>query len=897
MMDIEERDDRVMALAAEALNRLSGDRERFLQQSCQNDPGLYQEVSEVVSWEERMGGFLRQPLIDFIDLDGFDRPFEPGQVVADRYEIIREVGEGGMGVVYEAYDRKRDELIAIKCAKVGFERLPPELNGALKVRHPNVCLVNEIHSTTTALGKLDFLTMEFLDGETLLNRLTRGRMESDEALKIARQLCAGLAEAHRSEVLHRDLKPANVILAHDKNKKPRAVITDFGLAADQDGNTDLLGGTLAYMSPEMKQSGQTSTASDVYALGVILYEMVTGQKPFPETAGRNGDVTMLSAPSKLVRHVPRIWDDAVLPCLAPRPEKRPSVEQILAILDRKPLYRRPWVAIAALALFTIGTAVEPEIMAFFHPPDVRLAILPVQAPPDLVQMGNGILSDVTERVKRLQKKAATISVMPPSEVAGSSVMPPSEVAGGLVSSPEQAGQMLHATHALQLKLSREGPDIVVEQFLIELAHQTRVGDFSNRYSPQTVVDIPSALTGAISSTLHFPRPERSDEIASVALVAYERGLFYLSRDSYSYDEAINSFQEAATQDPHSPLPLAGLAEAELAKYEGSSDQKWLEQARQSLQKAEALNRDSVRVLLACGRLSLKEGKYPAALDYYGRIRETEPRNIDAFQGMAFTLDAENKVERAIQNFRQAIELDPQLYSSYETFGSFYFNRGRYQEAEEQFRQGIKLAPGRPAAYANLGGVLLDERKYAEAVEALQTSLKLKETPHALNNLGAAYAFLKRDDLAMQNYRRAATLQPGNVLYRVNLGDSERRLGNLVDAKPAYREGKRLALARLEANPQQGQMRALLAYCRARLGEKAGAKDDAAWALKSWPGDNQVVRNVVLTYVALRDTDDALKALSQGTAKLAEELDAHPDLAEFRQNLRFREWVDKKRKGG
>lgn len=882
MMDTEERDDRVMTLAAEALNRLPGDRDRFLQLACQNDPGLYQEVSEVVSWEERMSSFLPRPLIEFIDLEGLDRPFKPGQLIASRYEILREVGDGGMGVVYEAYDRKRLERIAIKCAKLGYERLSPELRGALKVRHPNVCLVNDIHKVAIDLGELEFLTMEFLDGETLLSRLAPGKLEHDEAMKIARQLCAGLAEAHRSGVLHRDLKPANVILTHDKNKKLRAVITDFGLAADQDGNTDLLGGTPGYMAPEMKQSGQTSTASDVYALGVILYEMVTGQKPLPETAGSNGNAPTLAAPSKLVKHTPRIWDDAILPCLAPRPEKRPSVEQILATLNRKPLYRRPWVMIAALALITIGTALRPGIAAFFQPSDIRLAILPVQAPQDLVQMSNGILSDVTERIKRLQKKAATISVMPPSEVVR-----------GTVSTPEQAGQLLHATHALQLRFSRQGSDIVVEQSLIELAHQTHSDDFSNRYSPQMVGDIPSALTGAIASALHLPRSERSDVVAPSALVAYERGLFYLARDSYSYDEAINSFQEAAAQDPHSPLPLAGLAEAYLAKYEARSDQKWLEQARQSLQKAEALNRDSVRVLLAAGKLSLKEGKYPAALDYYERIRETEPRNIDALYGMASTLNAENKVESAIQNFRQAIQLDPQLYSSYETFGSFYFNRGGYQEAEEQFRQGIKLAPGRPVAYANLGGTLLNERKYAEAVEALKTSLKLKESPQAFNNLGAAYASLKRDDLAIESYRRAATLQPGYVLYWVNLGDSERRLGTLADAKLAYQEGQRLALARLATNPQQGQMRAFLAYCRARLGDKVGAKNNAAWALKSSPGDNQVIRNVVLTYVALGDTDDALKALKLGTAKLAEELDAHPDLAEFRQNLRFREWVNKK----
>lgn len=886
---MQDREERLMGLAGDVLRTPVEQRKTFLQAACHQDKELFDEVSEIVEWEERMGFFMRDPLIELIEQEGLDRPFKPGHVIANRFEIIREVGDGGMGVVYEAYDRKQEQRIAIKCAKLGYERLPPELRAALKVRHPNVCLVNEIHTASTDLGDLDFLTMEFLDGETLLDRISRGRLESAEALNIARQLCAGLAEAHRSGVLHRDLKPANVILSPEKNpeiKELRAVITDFGLAVDQDGNTDLIGGTPSYMAPELKQSGQTSAASDVYALGVILYEMVTGQKPFLETTSSNGRSSAPPAPSKLVKSLPGIWDDAILPCLAPNPEKRPSAKQILAVLDRPPFYHRPWVsrvAIAALILLVAGAFLWPSIYDHFHP-SIRLAILPPQAPPDLAQFSGGMLSDVAEQVKRLQRKAVTISVMPPSQVAEA-----------LVSTPEQAAQTLHATHALQLTFSRQGTDIVVEQSLVELAHQTQVGNFSDRYSPQMVGDIPSALTGAISSTLHLARPAHADEISPSATVAYARGLSYLARDYYSYDEAINSFKEAAAQDPHSPLPLAGFAEAQLLKFDATKEKDWVDRARQSLQNAEALNRDSVRVLLAAGRLSLIEGRYPAAMDYYNRIQETEPRNVNALYGLGFTWAAEGKEENAIKSFRQAIELDPQLYSSYENFGSFYFTLGRYPEAEEQFRKGIELAPGRPGAYANLAGILVDEQKYVEAVAALQTSLKLKENPQSFNNLGAAYAFLKQDDLAAQNYRRAAALQPGNIRYWLNLGDSARRLGNLADAKSAYQEGQRLALAQLETNPQQGQARALLAYSRARLGDRVGAKNDAAWALKVRPGDNQVIRDTFLAYIALGDQDDALNALRLGTEKLAEELDVHPDLAEFRQNLRFKEWIDKKHK--
>ena len=175
-----------------------------------------------------MGSFLLRPVVASSD---FPLPFEAAQVVSERFEILRKIGEGGMGVVYEAFDRKRNQRIAIKSAKPGFHRLlSPELEGALKVRHPNVCLVSEIHTAQTRNGDIDFLSMELLQGETLSARLSaQKKLPNDEALEIACQLCAGLAEAHRSGVLHRDLKSANVILCKGASGI-RAVITDFGLA-------------------------------------------------------------------------------------------------------------------------------------------------------------------------------------------------------------------------------------------------------------------------------------------------------------------------------------------------------------------------------------------------------------------------------------------------------------------------------------------------------------------------------------------------------------------------------------------------------------------------------------------------------------------------------------------
>src|SRR5436309_1027371 len=192
-----ERDHRLMAVVVSALQQPLHQRKSFLQVACHDDTQLYQEATETVEWEERMGNFLLEPLLIFND---FEKPFHPGEVISERFEIIRDIGEGGMGVVYEAYDRKRAQRIAIKSAKPGFRRLlTPELTSALKVRHPNICLVNEIHTTSTSHGEVDFLTMEFLDGQTLSSRLSaEGKLGQEEALEIARQICAGLAEAHRS---------------------------------------------------------------------------------------------------------------------------------------------------------------------------------------------------------------------------------------------------------------------------------------------------------------------------------------------------------------------------------------------------------------------------------------------------------------------------------------------------------------------------------------------------------------------------------------------------------------------------------------------------------------------------------------------------------------------------
>jgi hypothetical protein len=159
-----ERDEQIMKIFEAVLKRPVVERVAYLRQVAEGDDNLFNEVTEQLNWHERLGSFLVQPLIVYKE---WDRPFQPGEIVSNRFEIVREVGEGGMGIVYEAFDRKRTHRIAIKSAKPGFRSfLSPELENAIRVRHANICLVNEIHTAETAFGEIDFLTMEFLEGET-----------------------------------------------------------------------------------------------------------------------------------------------------------------------------------------------------------------------------------------------------------------------------------------------------------------------------------------------------------------------------------------------------------------------------------------------------------------------------------------------------------------------------------------------------------------------------------------------------------------------------------------------------------------------------------------------------------------------------------------------------------
>ena len=889
MQSSAEDDDVVMKLAEEAMLLSPADRERFLSLKCQERGDLYSQVAEVVEWEERMGNFLRQPLIELIELDepeAAKKPIHPPQEISDRFFVVREIGEGGMGVVYEAMDRRRGQRIAIKCAKPGFgSLLSPELEGALRVRHPNICLVNDTHTAKTLSGEVEFLTMEFIDGETLSARLAREHMlHGEDALNIARQLCAGLAAAHEAGILHRDLKTSNVILSRKDDGTLRAVITDFGLASEARLENGLEGGTPRYMAPELWHDQKPSKASDVYALGVILYEMVSGSPPFSTRDSWEFESPKPPhAPSLFNKDLDVRWDRAILGCLDSDPHKRPKASDILKIFEKRPVWRSPALAIALLAIVGLIAGFQRPLLRIFKPADVRLAILPVQADAETAAMGREALQKVAENIQQSNSNASLL------------VVPAADNLRQGIDRPEQAYAELNATHAMQLVLRRDGEAIVSNLVILELTRGARVAEFESRYSPVNVPDMAGAFAGATTAALHL-HPAESDLISPAANESYTRGRRLLDLDDPDYGKAISLFEQAAQSDQHSALPLAALAEAQYDAYEASQEEFWLARSRQTLQAAEALNPDSIAVHHVAGLLNRADGSPAKALEEHRRVLEIDPENIDAMVNIASLYNALHDPQKAKEVYRQAEAVDPANYKPYEWFGSFYFRLGQPAEAEQQFRMEIAHAPERFTGYNNLGGILISEGKNDEALKVLGDSLKIKVTLAALNNAGAALAYLKRDQEAADYYRRALKLSPNNYRYWLNLGDSERRLHHTSAAKKAYQNGEQLAIRELQTRPDVAETRSYVAYFKARLGEKRRPQEEMAQALHAAPRDSQVIRNAVLTYHALAQRDRAISALTQATLPMLLELERHPDLADFSQDSRFKEVKARKQEG-
>src|ERR1700757_3610426 len=343
----------VKALFEAALGQEPAERQSFLDQKCQ-DVAVRELLEKLLSSHEEASEFLENPAIlsgASVPIEALTATFRCDDVLASRFKILRFIAKGGMGEVYEAEDLELQEHVAIKTILPDVLRRPRalarfkrEVHLAKQVTHPNVCRIFDLfmhpHKPEPSTGAMNvyFVSMELLFGGTLTERLQRaGRMNTEEALPIVIQLASALGAAHKAGILHRDFKPGNIILDRTgKGEGVRAVVTDFGLARRPSGGRSIETSitdtepfcTPAYMSPEQIEGRELTIASDIYALGLVMYEMIAGVKPF-ETESPI-PITQLIKRIKETPPSPRLavpelslaWDSVILRCLEYEPTKR-----------------------------------------------------------------------------------------------------------------------------------------------------------------------------------------------------------------------------------------------------------------------------------------------------------------------------------------------------------------------------------------------------------------------------------------------------------------------------------------------------------------------------------------------------------------------------------------------
>ena len=658
-----------------------------------------------------------------------NRPFETGEVLEKRFRIVGTVARGGMGTVYEAWDKMLDKRIALKCAKPGFSgHLPPEVRSATEITHPNVCRVFEIHSSRYQGVDVDFLTMEFLDGQTLKERLKAGPLSKIEARSIARQICDGLAEAHRRGVIHGDLKANNVILVPSGNGGVRAVITDFGLASSRPSDPESIGtagGTPAYMAPELWEGARHSIASDIYALGVLLCELAYGHRPVRpggEHAG-GGEHSLLATRSKTDRVLAR--------CLEYDPADRyggvDDVIQDFAPANKNALMAGVVGVVVAAALWAGGT------MGAWYRDDggLPIAVVPFAnegLPPESDYLCEGLAENLIHHLAQfpgMKVIARTSSFQFASRQDDLKRMADRLGVALVVTGRVRAIGGDHFRVSTELTNPVKGTQLWGAQYDLSLSDLSGIEE-----------QIAQRIAEQVGAKLRVDAATRSGRRAGIDPQAYElllRGQY--QRRLYSPEsrqKAIGYFEQALAIDPQ-----FALANAELANIYRLLEGGGILDSADAMPKAEAAalraiaadpNLAEAHVVL--GDIAKDRWDFAAAETEYRTALDLNPSLPDAHMGYAILLSVIGKSQLALSEAERMVALDPVGIQTALHSAAVHYNLRRYDAALKELKRAETMDPRAPSPWAWMGIVYGGSGRYREAVQAYEEAIQRKDTTAA-----------------------------------------------------------------------------------------------------------------------------------------------------------------------
>ncbi len=916
-------------LFGEAVHMEFDARRAFLESACRDAPEIKHLVEELLREDERAGSFLKKPLFERSASANITAPatgstasgetsprFQADDVIAGRFLIVRFIAHGGMGEVYEAADTLlQNKHIALKIIREEIaadsdvsHRFVQEILLARQVSHPNLCQIYEIFRCDDVSPPFLFLTMKLLAGETLDFCIRKGGLiPRDEAIQIFRQMIAGIAAIHAAGIVHRDIKPTNVML---DGSGPRICVSimDFGLARQYESETTILkpgfvAGTPGYLAPELLAGQRPSPASDIFALGVLLHQVLTGEHPIEGADGR-----LQSPASSLARApVPAVYIAAVRGFLSETPLVRcRAFEQIRSVLEESsphttqhgaltgPWTRRRMLAASGAALCGLaGGAVwkRDDISDLFHPLPLKRFVALVGWPPSSDASVRSILTSlidsVSSELSRAEAYDQNLFLMPDFSTD--------------VNTPGQLNDVRESVGAnlvLAASALRSSKDLHVSLQVLDPSKPHPLRSKQLHVSAGDELSLAQKAIRAAAELLDIRHYEPSDKRIRAGTNNPEAYAAFLEAEALrkqpndtGLEPAIEKYKEASELDRHYALATAKLALAYCRLADVEHDPAATALARANAESALAMDPNLVPARMALAGALEQTGNETSALDEMKKALAADPANAQTLTWLGDLNVRLNRWRSAEDSFRRALQLRPNNWVAHIELGLMHYKQGKYLQALSEFRTAALASPKDVLTQSNVGFMYLVLGHIPEAIEKFKLSLSLHRTALASYMMSAALRS-KRDALsALPFAQEATTLDAGNCNMWLELGDCQLMIqGHEDQARRAYAEAARVQREALENNNTDGPGWIVLGLCEA----KTGASQDALVHLRrgdSLPSDDidtQMCKARLFETLGQREAALSTLASCLRRGATTVQVDLMPEMKQLQADPRYRE---------
>jgi len=781
---------RVKAVFLDAIERSGADRDAFVAQACAGDDELRAEVRSLLASDDAAGSFCEIPAPALLTGDdAVPSRLEPGTRLGV-YEIVDFIAAGGMGEVYRARHSVLDRIVAIKTVNADHDpsaarRLIREARHASRLSHTNICAIYEVG--TSEVGTSDerpFIVMQHINGRSLREMVQAGGVDLPRTLGIGAQVADALAYAHDQGIIHRDLKSSNVVV----DATDRAIVLDFGLAkrlsaASDTGSVEVsltmhgaLAGTLSHMAPEVLLGSEADARSDVWALGVLLYELASGTLPFTGRTPYEVSAAILNgAPCPLDSRTPLALRLVIERCLLKDPTARyqsardvrtaldairrrrawPVVGRLLVTVRRRTLF----VAGATLALLPVLALAGRYVVRGLAQSPIRvsaIAILPFRdagGNPDGAYYAGGFSEALTAQLGALTE-ARIIGPVSAARVVS------------VATSPAAIGRSLGANILLEGSLRRAAARVVVDLRLIE-ARSGRIlwSDTYDRNANEVLAlqaDVARALALAVRLAV---RPEAEERFATVRAVrpdvyeAYLAGRYeWNQRTAESLQRAVAHYSRAVELDPTYAPAHAALADC--------------------------FNQFATVMVGASSPQAMR----PRAAAEAIKALQLDPNLAEAHAALGYVRHYQLRWSEAEHEFRRAIELNPNYSMARIWYANFLMSRRRFDESLQQVFIARDLEPFSLIVNTNVAWVLDNAGRHDEAIAQLQRTLSLDSTyVQARMRLAGAFDRAGRYDSALAHAHRLVSVMHGASPSLALLGPIQAHAGDTRAARATLRE--------------------------------------------------------------------------------------------------------------